>query len=160
MDMQHAADVALTDHLAHLQPLGMKAQFMVDNGKLVGGSLRRRQHLLGLADVESRRLFADDVFPGLQAATAISLCRKGGVQMLTISTLGLATNSCQVATGHAMFLGDGARLGRVGRGDCPRRQAAQAEGGNLGRVCPAGTDKADTQSCVARHEVTLPSQLD
>jgi hypothetical protein len=35
--------------------------------------------------------------PACRAATAISWCRSGGVQMLTMSTVGLAINSCQVA---------------------------------------------------------------
>ena len=77
MDVQHAADVTFLDHLAHLQPLRVEAQLVVDDGQLVRGRLRCRQHGFCLGHVKGGRLFADDMFAGLEGRDRDLLVQMG-----------------------------------------------------------------------------------
>ena len=59
------------------------------------------------AEIAGKRLLADDVLSGVQAATIISACSAGGVQISTTSISGSAS-SAVIAIGlrDAMFLGE------------------------------------------------------
>jgi hypothetical protein len=84
--VQHRADIAFFDQLAQVQTLGMKAQFVVDHGKLIGRRLRRCQHRLRFSHRARRRLLTDHMFAGLQRCHGNFGVHAGGVQMLTMST--------------------------------------------------------------------------